>query len=306
MNRQIQLMATSDNDHVDAALRQIIAALEHHLPARVSGYYLVGSYATGEAIAASDIDLLVVLKDTLMPADQHQLDAVRLWWRGQGALPLDLIVQGEAGLRRTGGVWFQTASRLLYGADIRLQIRRKPVELHTRDLLHAVFPLLTRLRHATATLTVPLDFPDSDAPFYGYTRRYTSSTEPPRDVGTKDIVNLVLAIANALTLEQVGDYVGRGRKSDIPQEYRRVVGDAWGAFVQTIYDMCRRRWDYVIPAASCEQDELRRLCQQVLAFENHFLLHYQRFLDAELRHPDLLIVQRAAQRRQCLHPRNAT
>jgi glutathione S-transferase len=297
----LPLLATADDAAADAALQRIIAAIERRIPARVCGYYLVGSYAAGEAIAASDLDLLLLLKTPITDVDQQHLAAVRRWWRAQQTIPLDLIVQDVPTLLRVGGVWFQTASRLLYGEDLRAQVPRKAVKEHTRDLLHGVFPLLTRVRRATPMLRLPLGFPAPDARFYGYELRYSSPTEPPQQVGTKDLLNLVLAIAAALTLQQAGHYVGSGRKRDIPSEYRRVIGDGWSDLVQASYDDCRLRWGYALPTDGNAQKRLRALCQQLLGFENHFLQHYLRFLQAELHHPDPAVVQRASVRRAQLH-----
>ena len=95
-----------------------------------------------------------------------------------------------------GGVWFQTASRLLAGEDIRPLVPRKPVESHVRDLMHGVIPLLARVRGGQPALAPPLAFPDPDGPLYGYDRREVQVGGEPRSVGTKDLVSNTLAIAS--------------------------------------------------------------------------------------------------------------
>jgi hypothetical protein len=113
---------------------------------------------------------------------------------------------------------------LLYGEDIRPRIPRKPVTNHIRDLMHAVYPLLARVRGDPARLTFPLDYPDRAGIAYGYDARYRDDDDPQR-TATKDLVTNVLAAANGLTLLRAQRYVGSGKKSDIPRQYAIWIGD---------------------------------------------------------------------------------
>lgn len=281
---------------LDQTLSSVIALVEQHLPTRVLGYYLVGSYAVGEAVPASDVDLLVVFKDDLTDADRQQFAAVRAPCQQLSPYTLDLIPGSAPHLMRVGGVWFHTASRCLYGEDIRSQIPRKPVPMHLRDLMHSVYPLLARVRGNPPRLTVPLAYPDASLPFYGYDQRVIVRGDQRRTVGTKDIVTNVLAIANVRTLQAAGQYVGAGKKADIPQQYGRWVNDHWTGLVTEVYETCRNRWVYAVPRGQAEQTHLRHLCHDVLAFENDFLAVYGGFLVQELQHRDTVVLGRAVER----------
>jgi hypothetical protein len=61
-----------------------------------------------------------------------------------------------------------------------------------------------------------------------------------------------------------------------------LIGDAWSDLVEAVYSLCRTRWNYRVPADAAEQHQLRGLCQDALAFSNHFLRQYQTFLLREL------------------------
>jgi predicted nucleotidyltransferase len=281
---------------VDQTLAEMIAIIEQHLPQRVLGYYLVGSYAVGEAVPASDIDLIVVFKEELTAEDQQYFLAVRDRCKQASSYTLDLSAESEAKLRRVGAVWFQTASRCLYGADIRPQIPRKPIEAHLRDLMHGIYFLLARVRSNLPRLTVPLDYPDPTDQLYGYDQRQIRDGDHTRTVGTKDLVTNTLAIANVLTLRRSGRYVGSGKKADIPEQYQQWVADQWAWLVAEVYHTCRYRWDYVVPVGRAEQAHLRRLCHDVLGFENHFLSVYRSYLLEELQHTDAATVRFAVQR----------
>ncbi len=141
----------------------------------------------------------------------------------------------------------------------------------------------------------PLGFPDPAGALRGYDARYRDQPASQRAV-TKDLVSNVLAAANALTLLQARRYVGAGRKSDIPEQYRLWIGDEWTGLVEQTFERCRVRWDYQLPSDPVDREGLRELCGQALAFENHFLGRYKDFLLAELRHPSLQFQLMAAQR----------
>jgi hypothetical protein len=298
----IVLLTSTGATGIDQALRDCIALIEQQLPDRVRGYYLVGSYGYGEAQPASDVDLVVVLKGELGQADRQRFAAARAESARISPVPLDLSLDSEAKFLRVGGVWFQTASLLMYGEDIRPRIPRKPVENHIRDLMHAMFLLLARVRGSPALLTFPLSYPDPSGMLYGYDSR-CSNSHGARSTRTKDLVTNVLAAANALTLLVARRYVGSGKKSDIPRQYTIWIGDQWATLVEQVVELCRIRWEYRMPDAEADIAHLRGLCQQALGFENAFLQRYRDFLLAELQSDDPAIQLFAVRRfGQILYP----
>jgi len=301
----ITLLISTGVDRIDQALRDSIALIEQHLPDRVRGYYLVGSYAYGEAQPSSDIDLIVMLKDELVSADRERFAAARAACARISLARLDLSLESEANFLRVGGVWFQTASLLVYGEDIRPRIPRKPVANHIRYAMHAIFPLLARVRGNAVQLTFPLAYPDPTGIVYGYDARYSDSDDP-QDTPTKDLVTNVLAAANALTLLTTQRYVGSGKKSDIPRQYTIWIGDQWATLVEQVVELCRIRWGYRVPEAESDIAHLRSLCQQALGFENAFLQRYRDFLLADLQ-SEHAATQLVAVRRfgQILYPDSA-
>lgn len=281
----ITLQASTGVAAVDRAIAAVIGLIERRLPGRARGYYLVGSYAVGEAVAASDIDLLTVLKGEIEPGEREQFGQIRAECKRQSAFALDLGLDSEAKYFRVGAVWFGVASVLLYGEDIRALVPRKPVASHLRDLIYSMPLLLARVRGGATSLAFPLGYPEPAGALRGYDSRIRS-VEGHQHLVTKDLVSNVLAVANALLLLQTREYLGNGRKRDIPEQYRLRVGGEWAALVEQVFNDCRGRWNYGLPAAPADREQLNMLCEQALAFENYFLGSYRDFLLGELERPD--------------------
>lgn len=103
--------------------------------------------------------------------------------------------------------------------------------------------------------------------------------------------------ATALIALATGRYVRD--KSACVDLYREHVGDQWTELVVGVHELCRNQWHYRIPAAEEDRHRLRELCEQALAFQNHFLSRYRTYLLDELHsaapHRQTLAAQRLAQ-----------
>jgi hypothetical protein len=66
-------------------------------------------------------------------------------------------------------------------------------------------------------------------------------------------------------------------KTDCLVQYQQHIHDEWASLLEEVYANCRERWHYRIPEDAGEQYLLKELCQQTLAFENHFLRYYRQF-----------------------------
>jgi hypothetical protein len=80
--------------------------------------------------------------------------------------------------------------------------------------------------------------------------------------------------------------------------YRQYINDRWADHLETIHTYCRVQWDYQVPEAAADRAILRELCQQELAFENHFLAIYKDYLRQEQTADDAVARQFAVERLQ--------
>jgi predicted nucleotidyltransferase len=282
MVADITLHTLTNVPKVDQIVREIISLVEDRFCDRIRGYYLVGSYAVGEAVVTSDLDMVVVFKGSFEPEEKQPFAQVLSKCNRISPLAVDLTPVGETMLFRIGGVRFQTASLLMYGEDIRAAVPKKPVENHIRETMHDQYRLLARVRGNPPILRFPLDYPDPAGEFYGYDCRLMRTPDGVSHPGIKDLVLNVLCPAEALILLKAGKYVGNGKKSECGTQYRIWINDEWTAFVEAIDEYCRKRWAYLVPEERAHRQQLRSLCERALEFENHFLVQYKEYLLAQL------------------------
>lgn len=144
-----------------------------------------------------------------------------------------------------------------------------------------MFPDRVRGYYRPSPVHYPIGFPDPDAEFFGYTERQVTTAEGANVPSTRDLVRVTGWLATALNAHEEKEYVAR--KRDCHELYRECFHDEWGSLLQKIYNECRTRWGYRLPADRDDREHLRAICTRVLAFENHFLTRFKPFLLEESR-----------------------
>jgi hypothetical protein len=265
---QVALCFTTGDQRADRLLEGAIGVLEMCFPNRVGGYYLVGSYANGSAVASSDLDLVVVFKDAFQSDEPARCRALAHNCSLLSPMRIDIAPRCETELFQTGAVSLKLASQLLYGEDIRAVVPLEPLEEYLPQVLSGFFFYTAMLRGEPARLIYPVDYPDPHAEFYGYERWGLYLTDRLA-VGLRTLVNSTTLAATFL----VGLHTARhvGSKRDAVEMYNVTVGDAWTKLLEDVYVNCKQRWSYRIPDTLAEQAELRKLCQRILEFENYVL-----------------------------------
>ena len=104
---------------INVLLGDIVSRCETAFPGRVSSCYLFGSHVDGTAIAASDVDVLVVLRDRVTESEARTAAAMTRMFKALRPIHADVLVFGEDTLLREGHFRLETNSQLVVGADIR-------------------------------------------------------------------------------------------------------------------------------------------------------------------------------------------
>src|SRR5262245_56627767 len=183
------------------------------------------------------------------------------------------------------------SSVLLYGEDTRHGIAAEPDERYVRDSMHIPYYSSRFGRPDLDVLTFPLDYPEPHGEFFGYAGWRLDNRHRR---GMKMLVVIVSRIATALVALRARKYTGS--KQESAQLYRTCDDDEWADLVEQVYASCKMRWGYRVPRGSNDRAQLRALCQQALAFENHFFSLYRTYLVQELHNPVRDNQLRAAER----------
>lgn len=278
----ISLQNTTGNQRVDNILCGLITIYETLFPERIRGYYLMGSYTDASAGAISDIDMSIIFKNHFVDESEenkahHILDACALL----SPIRLDILVVSEEGLKPED-IRLKTASVCIYGEDIRDNIPLPTRESYTRYITGWPFYFLARVLRNVEVLHFPVQYPQPDAEFYGYTQKRVPAWYPPSiQSGTKELVASVCWTATALLTLKTGHHAGK--KAAAIKTYSQLIGDEWTGFIQDIYGKCSQQWGYRIPHDSSDRALLEDLCRRMLAFENHYLRIYRAYLLEQLR-----------------------
>ncbi len=273
------LSTSTGNQQVDEILRGTIGILETVFPERIRAYYLHGSFANETGISTSDIDLFLIPKGAFTPEERQKMQRIMHFSAFLSPFMVEMMAIDEHILLQHGHFRIKHASRLLWGTEIREQVPEQTLDDYLR--LYASFPFLyiSSMLRTTETVTLPLAYPQSTSEFYGYDQQQL----PPGNTEQHNIKKLVTSccwIATILIAWNCGKTVPGKRES--VSMYEEFVHDEWGPFLAEMYELGNQRWHYLVPSDTAERQQLRDLCARTLAFENHYLHRYQRYLQTEL------------------------
>ena len=270
---------STGNPQVDNILGGTIGILESLFPDRIRAYYLHGSFADGTGIETSDIDLFLVAKERFSAEEQQKLQRIMHSCARFSPFMVEMMALDEALLLQHGHFRIKSASRLVWGDDLRESMSDQTLDQYIRMYARFPFIYMTQMLRNLEVLVSPLDYPQATGEFYGYDQQLL----PPRNNRQHNIKKLVTGVcwaATVLVAWQAGRTV-EGKHASV-ERYREFIHDEWTAFIEDIYAWGNQRWHYLVPQEPEERQRLRELCAQTLAFEKHFLRHYQGYLLAEL------------------------
>ncbi|MBA3947188.1 MAG: hypothetical protein H0X37_21835 [Herpetosiphonaceae bacterium] len=266
---------------VDTRLQGLVAIFEALFPQRIRAYYVEGSYADQSAVTTSDLDIMLLFREHFVSAtEREQAEQLVAACTALSSLELYIAVMDEAATAQGISPTLKHGSVCFYGADTRDQMPLLPIEEWSRQRMHAAFWLINKVFKRPPVVQLPLTYPDPRVHYYGYTERTVRLPEGTTVPSTRDFIRVSGWAATALLAWQVGIYVPY--KRECHSLYRRHIGDEWSEFLADVYRYCRTEWHYLLPATPDDQERLRELCTRMLAWENHFVACYKRFVLAQL------------------------
>ncbi len=278
----VDLISLTHNASVDMILQNVIEAFEDAFPSRIRAYYIEGSYVNSTHVASSDLDVELIFKDQFQIGEQQQAEVLAEQHSAMCKLELDIEFVDEQSLIDGVSPTFKFGSMLLYGEDIRDSLQLVPLAEWTRDRMHSSLWRTVHLCNRPVIIRYPLAYPDPQDEFYGYVARLLRLPNGQEVPCTRDLIRLVGWSATAMIAFKAGKYVAS--KSECHRLYRSCFNDEWGQLLQDIYELCRGKWNYLIPEKQEERDVLRHICERTLGFENYFLQVYKQFVLLQLRY----------------------
>jgi hypothetical protein len=263
------LLFAAGHPAIDGVLAALVDRLRACARGRVRAIYLGGSWATGEAVAGSDLDVTVALHGSSSPDEARAL--VRSCEDLGRDVGLDLTVAGADDLARAGVVWLHEAGRLLAGEAV--PIPPLPPDEFRRRIAHAAFTKVIWGRALPARY--PVGAPDPADLWLGLLPA-SGSAAPARHlvVSTNWAANALISFA--------GGRVVWGKGEAALAAVRAHLDHPWADFVAAVYRRCRSAWGHRVPATEVERAELRTVCEWAVEFHNHFLAAFRDLLVAEL------------------------
>lgn len=275
---------------IDTVLSQIVERYEAQFPGRIRACYLTGSYAEGNAVEWSDIDVYVLFKDAFVSEEEAaQAEQLERALASLTPLRLDLHAGSEQsqdslpsfdslpGFLRAA---VKNTSVLLYGEDTREHMSLPGREEYTRDATEIALKFLLWLRQVE-NLTYPLAYPDPDGAFFGYDQlEFLPSDRAKARPNIRLLVESACRIGTALLAFKTDCSVSTKRES--VRTYRELINDEWASFLEAMFERGKLCWSYNLPEQIEERAELRMLCERMLPFENHYLRAHRAYLLAQL------------------------
>ena len=244
---------------VNQILSNTIVTFTSAFPERIRACYIQGSYADDTAVQTSDVDLLIIFKDIFRDEEQqHAASLAKQCMRGS-SIELDIELDDEQHLVQGITPTFKDGSSLLWGDDIRDTFPLIPLIAWTRDRMHSSLWRTAQLFGRSGIVTYPMSYPDPQGEFYGYDARLLQLPDGYEVRCTRDLIRLTGWSATAILVYKVGVYVAR--KRDCHHLYQKYFDDEWGQLLQDIYELCRKKWNYLLPEDKGERLVLCHICE---------------------------------------------
>ncbi|GLV54154.1 hypothetical protein KDH_10030 [Dictyobacter sp. S3.2.2.5] len=267
---------------IDRVLSQIVERYEMQFPGRIRACYLTGSYAEGNAVEWSDIDVYVLFKDAFVSEEEAaQAEQLERAFASLTPRRLDLHAGSEQSQDRLPGFLraaVKQTSVLLYGEDTREHMSLPGREEYTRDAAGTALQFLLWL-HQVEKVTYPLAYPDPDGAFFGYDQLQSDRADIRPGPGIRMLVETACRMGTALLAFKTDCSVSTKRES--VQTYRKLINDEWASFLEAMFEKGKLFWSYNLPENEGERAELRVLCERMLPFENHYLRAHRAYLLAQ-------------------------
>ena len=281
----LDLEFSTGYSHVDEILAGIVGTCEETVPGLITAYYLTGSYAYGDPVPTSDLDLVFVYASSDQEQSEKKLRRVLQYI--QQLSPIEISVahkRAEEEQRKSYPPEFRVHRALLFGKDIYGGLFDSSVpENHLFSLrrgFHRAYQCVCYFYGDAGPINLPLSVPSPEAEFFGYDVENVDLVGKPILSLDRMMNHCLFPVSTALINWKTGTHVMR--KDTLAEFYRSRVADEWTDLVSDAFDLCRKTWHYRVPETQTDREKLRLICRRTLDFNNYFMNVYKTFIVREL------------------------
>jgi hypothetical protein len=242
-------------------LERIARTVEETAPNVARALYVTGSFASGDAVEGSDLDIFAVVASDAPRAAVVAMARAAHSCAERCGVTIDFkpISESELATGTSTCVLLKLGGRVFAGADITSDIVLPTIDRFIDDRMQNAACLVAyALRDLDHAPSLPLSYPTPSGEFFGYVRRGT----------TRDAVTIAGWAMNALVAKAEQRYVVS--KLDALSSYA-ALSQPFSPFAQKLIDRCRGAWGYCVPETAEERSELRAIFTEMRSFENYFL-----------------------------------
>lgn len=240
---------------------------------RVLSIYLSGSLSRSQMTLSSDIDLIVVFRGSVPPEEEKHFMEFRSILQTLSPLRLDMWVEPEDKMKERPASASMRASQCLYGQPFLKDVPLQTIEAYSMRSIHKAIHYMTVLRGRPQINPSPLDYPDSQDIYFGYTKQGGFADAESFQQGTRIIVDMITRCTTAIIAIELG--IESDTKQDSVDTYASKIDGKWGGFIKEVYHFIKHDLQYCLPESDESQKRFIALCGQLLDFENDTLMQFK-------------------------------
>jgi predicted nucleotidyltransferase len=265
----MQALTVQHQLSVATVVDQIVNIVLVTFEKRIVSIYLGGSLSRGQMTVYSDIDMTVVFSGTVSNLDYERFMKIREALQALSPFRLDMWPVSEEKLKSRPANQSVRQSRCIYGEPFLTHVPAQTIEAFAMQSIHKAIHYMTVLRGRPNPNPAPLNYPDEQAPFFGYTQFGDFDGDNAFKPGTRILVDLITRCTTAVVAAEHS--IEANTKSESLQLYQMHVGGQWTSYMNEGYQLIRDELHYQLPTTPDQQARLTAVCETLLAFENDML-----------------------------------
>jgi predicted nucleotidyltransferase len=281
---EVQQVPSEQDIPADQVVESVVKTMCTNFGGRILSIYAGGSYSRGQIGRTSDIDMTIVFVERVSDAEYDRFMALRDALQRLSPFRLDIWPESERKLKSRPASAAVRSARCVYGEAFLHTVPAAAIDPFAMSFIHKAMHYMAVLRGRPSPYRAPVNAPDADDPFYGYTRYGEPDGPDAFKEGTRIIISMATCCATALLATDARLEVGS--KQESLDCYAQSIGGQWAGYIAQLHDTLNLRLGYRVPTDAAEHASVRALLARLPAFENDTLARFKPVILRHLRGDD--------------------